>query len=168
MSSDRNKVKLSKSILEMKFMKRTKEKVLKEEDDAQSRAMYSNEITEKMLKSESCYIIEPSYVPCEDLNDGRFSFRGMNPDIERILELEEQAKQATIDQNVKKDVTDEDMTAYYGNVKKTIERKFQSKTQRRKITLPEPQFKKPRLDDVWRKKQSTNFEIQTIVIMNST
>lgn len=148
MSSDRNKVKLSKSILEMKFMKRTKEKVLQEEDDAQSRAMYSNEITEKMLKSESCYIIEPSYVPCEDLNDGRFSFRGMNPDIERILELEEQAKQATIDQNVKKDVTDEDMTAYYGNVKKTIERKFQSKTHRRKITLPEPQFKKPRLDDV--------------------
>lgn len=148
MSSDRNKVKLSKSILDMKFMKRTKEKVLKEEDDAQSRAMYSNEITEKMLKSESCYIIEPSYVPCEDLNDGRFSFRGMNPDIERILELEEQAKQATIDQNVKKDVTDEDMTAYYGNVKKTIERKFQSKTHRRKITLPEPQFKKPRLDDV--------------------
>ncbi|XP_055313831.1 M-phase phosphoprotein 6 [Sitodiplosis mosellana] len=148
MSSERNKVKLSKSILDMKFMKRTKEKVLKEEDDAQSRAMYSNEITEKMLKSESYYIIEPSYVPCEDLNDGRFSFRGMNPDIERILELEEQAKQATIDQNVKKDVTDEDMTAYYGNVKKTIERKFQSKTHRRTVTLPEPKFKKPRLDDV--------------------
>lgn len=148
MASERNKVKLSKSILDMKFMKRTKEKVLKEEDDAQSRAMYSNEITEKMLKNESYYIIEPSYVPCEDLNDGRFSFRGMNPDIERILELEQNAKQATIDQNVKKDVTDEDMTAYYGNVKKTIERKFQSKTQRRKITLPEPKFKKPKLDDV--------------------
>lgn len=148
MSTDRNKVKLSKSILDMKFMKRTKEKVLKEEDDAQSRAMYSNEITEKMLKCESHYIIEPSYVTCEDLNDGRFSFRGMNPDIERILELEEQAKQANKNQNVKKDVTDEEMSAYYGNVKKTIERKFQSKTQRRKITLPEPKFKKPKLDEI--------------------
>lgn len=147
MSTERNKVKLSKSILDMKFMKRTKEKVLKEEDDAQSRAMYSNEITDKMLKCESFYITEPSYVHCEELNDGRFSFRGMNPDIERILELEEQARQTTIDQNVKKDVTDEDMTAYYGNVKKTIERKFQSKTHRRKITLPEPKFKKPKLDD---------------------
>lgn len=124
-------------------MKRTKEKVLKEEDDAQGRAMYSNEITDKMLKCESFYITESSYVPCEELNDGRFSFRGMNPDIERILELEEQARQTTIDQNVKKDVTDEDMTAYYG----TIERKFQSKTHRRKITLPEPKFKKPKLDD---------------------
>lgn len=149
MATDRNKVKLSKSILEMKFMKRTKEKVLKEEDDAQSRAMYSNEITQKMLTTENLFVVETSYMPCEELNDGRFSFRGMNPEIERLLELELQAKQATIDHNVKKDVTDEDMTtAYYGNVKKTIERKFQSKTQRRKITLPEPKFKKPKLDDI--------------------
>lgn len=147
MASDRSKVKLSKSILDMKFMKRTKEKVLQEEDDAQSRAMYSNEITHKMLTTESVYVVEPSYMPCEELNDGRFSFRGMNPEIERLLELEQQAKQVNTDQNVQKDVSDADMTAYYGNVKKTIERKFQSKTQRRKVTLPEPKFKKPKLDE---------------------
>lgn len=145
MASERSKVKLSKSILEMKFMKRTKEKVLKEEDDAESRAMYSNEITEKMKKNESRFIIETSYLICEDLNEGRFSFLGMNPEIERLMEAEEQAKQAKIDQNVKKDVSDADMTAYYGNVKKTIEKKFQSKTQRRKMTLPEPKFKVPKL-----------------------
>lgn len=130
----------------MKFMKRTKEKVLKEEDDAQSRAMYSNEITEKMKKNESRFIIETSYMICEDLNEGRFSFLGMNPEIERLMELEKQAKLAKTDQNVKKDVTDEDMTAsYYGNMKRTIEKKFQSKTQRRKMTLPEPKFKVPKL-----------------------
>lgn len=145
MASERNKVKLSKSILDMKFMKRTKEKVLKEEDDAQSRAMYSNEITEKMRKNESRFIVETSYMICEDLNEGRFSFRGMNPEIERLMELEDQAEQAKIEKNVKKDVTDADMTAYYGNVKQTIEKKFQSKTQRRKMTLPEPKFKVPRL-----------------------
>lgn len=147
MAAERNKVKLSKSILEMKFMKRTKEKVLKEEDDAQSRAMYSNEITDKMRKNENIYIIEPSYLHFEDINEGRYSFRGMNPEIERLMELEEQEKLAKLDQNVKKDVTDQDMSAYYGNMKKTIERKFQSKTQRRKMILPEPQFKKPKLDD---------------------
>lgn len=140
-------VKLSKTVLEMKFMKRTKEKVLKDEDDAKSREMYSNEITDKMLKSESRYIIEPSYMPCEDLNDGRFSFRGMNPEIERLLELEQEAKQPKIESNVQKDVTDEDMSAYYGNVMKTVERKFQSKSQRKKISLPEPKFKKPKIDD---------------------
>lgn len=147
MSSKGPGVKLSKTILEMKFMKRTKEKVLKEEDDAQSRVMYSNEITDKMLRTESRYIIEPSYIPCEDLNDGRFSFRGMNPEIERLLELEQQANQIKTEENIKKDVTDEDMTAYYGNVMKTIEKKFQSKSHRRKISLPEPRFKKPKLDD---------------------
>lgn len=147
MAAERQKIKLSKSILEMKFMKRTKEKLLKEEDDAQSRAMYSNEITDKMRKNESRFIIEPSYMICEDLNEGRFSFRGMNPEVERLMELEEQAKQAKLEKNVKKDVTDDDMTAaYYENVKRTIEKKYQSKHQRCKMTLHEPKFKKPKLE----------------------
>lgn len=140
--------KLSKSILEMKFMKRTKEKVLREEDDAKGRAMYSNEITEKMLSGDCLYIMEPSYVPCEDLNDGRFSFRGMNPEIERLVQQEEAARKATIDQDVTKDVSDKDMsTTCYSSVMKTIEKKFQSKNRRRKLVLSEPQFKKPKTDD---------------------
>lgn len=144
---DRPAVKLSKGILDMKFMKRTKEKVLKEEDDAKSREMYSNEITAKMLSTESRYTIEPSYIFCEDLNDGRFSFRGMNPEIESILQSEKAAKEGKIEQNVKKDVSDEDMkNNYYGNVVKTIERKFQSKSHRKKMTLPEPKFKKPKIE----------------------
>lgn len=147
MATERSSARLSKSVLEMKFMKRTKEKILKEDDDAQSRAMYSNEITDKMLRSESRFISEPSYAACEDLNDGRFSFRGMNPEIERLLELEQLEKDAKTDHNVKQDVNDEDMTAYYGNVMKTIERKFQSKSHRKKISLPERKFKKPKLDD---------------------
>lgn len=141
--------KLSKTILEMKFMKRTKDKVLKEEDDAKGRAMYSNEITEKMLANDCPYIVEPSYMPCEDLNDGRFSFRGMNPEIERLLEQEEAARQAAIEKDVKQDVSDADMTVYYGNVIKSIEKKFQSKNRRRKHQLSEPKndFKKPKSDD---------------------
>lgn len=141
--------KLSKSILEMKFMKRTKEKVLKEEDDAKGRAMYSNEITEKMLAGDCPYIVEPSYVPCEDLNDGRFSFRGMNPEIERLLEQEAAARRALIEPNVTKDVSDKDMTNYYSSMMKTMEKKFQAKTKRKKLVLSEPQaqFKKPKIDD---------------------
>lgn len=144
-------VKLSKSILDMKFMKRTKEKVQKEEEDEKARAMHSNEITEKMLRGDCPYIIEPSYVPCEDLDDGRYSFRGMNPDIERLAELELQAKQAKFEKNVRKDVTDEEMAEqYYSNVMKTIEKKYQSKNHRRKMTFPDPKFpafKKPKIED---------------------
>lgn len=148
MTSPRPPAKLSKSILDMKFMKRTKEKVLKEEEDAKSRAMYSSEITEKMLKGDCPYIVETSFVPCENLTDGRYSFRGMNPEIERIIELENAERLAAMEKNVVKDVTDADMSnSYYLNVQKTIQRKFQTKNQRRKIHDNELRFKKPRLDD---------------------
>ncbi|XP_037042408.1 M-phase phosphoprotein 6 [Bradysia coprophila] len=131
------KSRLSKSILDMKFMKRTKEKVIKEEDDAEGRAMYLSEMTDKMLTGNSQFIIEPSYVPCENLKDGRISFRGMNPEIERLLELEEQERQSKADVDVKKDVTDTEMSNYYGNVVKTMQRKFEPKV-KRKMVLPEP------------------------------
>lgn len=148
MASPRPPAKLSKSILDMKFMKRTKEKVLKEEEDAKSRAMYSSEITEKMLKGDCPYIMETSFVPCENLTDGRYSFRGMNPEIERLIELENAQKLAAMEKNVAKDVSDADMTdAYYQNVKNTIQRKFQTKNERRKLYDNKLNFKKPRLDD---------------------
>lgn len=158
MTTPRPPAKLSKSILDMKFMKRTKDKVLKEEDDAKGRAMYSNEITEKMLQGENLYIMESSYVPCEELGDGRYSFRGMNPEIERLIELENAAKDAASEKNVTKDISDADMNAhYYTNVKKTMEKKFQTKNHKRKMSQPEPannnkfnkysKFKKPKTDD---------------------
>lgn len=131
------KSRLSKSILDMKFMKRTKEKVIKEEDAAEGRAMYLSEMTDKMLSGTSQFIIEPSYVPCENLKEGRISFRGMNPEIERLLELEELEKQSKTDNDVKKDVTDAEMTDYYGNVVKTMQKKFETKS-KRKMNLPEP------------------------------
>lgn len=148
MAAPRPPARLSKSILDMKFMKRTKEKVLKEEDDERSRAMYSSEITEKMKKGDCPYIMESSYVPCENLTDGRYSFRGMNPEIERLIELEIAAIEAAKDKNVVKDVSDADMSAsYYHSVKKTIERKFQTKNQRRKTNDVDSKipFKKPRV-----------------------
>lgn len=135
------KTKLSRGILDMKFMKRTKDKVIKEEDDAEGRAMYSGEITDKMLQDSSRYIIEPSFIPCENLLEGRFSFRGMNPEIERILELEEQARQAKMDKDVHKDVTDKDMSTYYTNLAQTVAKKFNGRARggtRRKMDLPEP------------------------------
>lgn len=117
-----HKTKLSKGILEMKFMKRTRDKVIKEEDDAQGRAMYSSEITDKMLHGNSKYIMEPSYVPVENLIEGRLSFRGMNPEIERLLELEVEAKRAkfdaTINANVKQDVSDKEMATYFNKFNK--------------------------------------------------
>lgn len=123
------KTKLSKGILDMKFMKRTKDKVTKEQDDAEGRAMYASQITDKMLQHGECqYVCEPSFVPVEGLVEGRFSFRGMNPEIERLLELEELARQALLNKDVKKDVEDEEMAdSYYGNAAKTMAKAFNRK-----------------------------------------
>lgn len=122
------KPRLSKGILEMKFMQRTKAKVDKEIEAAEGRAMYSNEITDKMLNSNSNFIIEPSFVHCENLIEGRLSFRGMNPEIERLLELEREEKAAAKRQEQSTDVSNEDMLKFYQNktagAAHTIEKKF--------------------------------------------
>lgn len=110
------KTHLSKGILDMKFMKRTKDKVEKAADDAEGRAMYAGEITDRMLRhGESAFVHEPSFVPCENLREGRFSFGGMNPEIERLLELEELARRAARGEldDVKKDVGDAEMADNY-------------------------------------------------------
>lgn len=121
------KSKLSKGVLDMKFMKRTKDKITQEQDDAEGRAMYASEITDRMLRHGECpYVCEPSFVPVEGLVEGRFSFRGMNPEIERLLELEQMAKQELLGKDVKRDVADEEMAdAYYGNAAKTMAKSFQ-------------------------------------------
>lgn len=123
-----SKPRLSKGILEMKFMQRTKAKVDKEIEAAEGRAMYSNEITDKMLNSNSNFIIEPSFVHCENLLDGRLSFRGMNPEIERLLEIEREEKAAAKRHEQNTDVSNEDMMKFYQNktagAAHTVEKKF--------------------------------------------
>lgn len=126
-----NKTKLSKSILEMKFMKKTKEKVEKEADDEEGRQMYAGQITDKMLHGDCLFISEQSFVPCEDLIVGRVSY-GMNPEIERILELEDEGKQAVLIKEQELDVNDKDMAKHYTTLVNTIGKKFNPKERKHK------------------------------------
>lgn len=89
----KSKPRLSRGVLDMKFMQRTKVKVEKEADDEQSRALYSNEINQKMLNSTSNFVVESSYSICAGLIDGRLSFRGMNPELELLMEQDLAEKQ---------------------------------------------------------------------------
>ena len=59
------------------------------------------------------FIIETSYALCEDLIDGRLSFQGENPEIERIMELEEQEKNKNSEPKNEVDVTDVEMASIY-------------------------------------------------------
>ncbi|TDG49435.1 hypothetical protein AWZ03_004118 [Drosophila navojoa] len=152
------KPRLSRGLLDMKFMQRTKAKVAKEEDDEQSRAMYSNEMNQKMLNSNSNFIIEPSYTICAGLIDGRLSFRGMNPELERLMELEQAEKQGNTKPEQPKEVNDQEMAEiYYANqapaASRTMNKKFVTKNEYKRKSNDNPkwqkkgQFKKPREDD---------------------
>ncbi|XP_058129494.1 M-phase phosphoprotein 6 [Anopheles ziemanni] len=143
MSGKMNKVKLSKGILQMKFMSRTKEKVEKEADAEKGRALYASEITDKMLHESIKYILEPSYVPCEDLIDGRVSYGGMNPEIERIIAIEtgidiakQQREEAVKDAKMTTDVPDAEMAKFYSTVVNSMNKKYQTKPKRLQHPLP--------------------------------
>jgi len=99
---------LSKSILEMKFMQRTKEAFLKQAEDEEGRAAYASQLTEAMKKGGSRTVLEASFAPCEELQCPRRSYHGANPEIERFLELEK-LKTVKIDLDLDADVPAEEV-----------------------------------------------------------
>lgn len=100
------KLELPKSVLDMKFMKKTKERLLKEQANIQDHgSLYSEIITDEMRSATGNYISEQSFLFCEDLLEGRLSFKGMNPEIERLMELETPYEAS--DGEMKKDISDD-------------------------------------------------------------
>jgi len=69
-------------------------------------------------------------VPCENLIDGRLSFLGMNPEIERIMQLEQEANDLKVARK-EKDVSDYEMASRYNTLVGTINRRFSSKRDHR-------------------------------------
>lgn len=97
---------LPKSVLDMKFMRKTKERIEKELENTQDHdSLYSNIITNEMRHASGNFISESSFIFCENLLEGRLSFKGMNPEIERLMEQETQKD--TPDADMQKDVSDE-------------------------------------------------------------
>lgn len=146
-SEDNKKVQLSKQILDMKFMKRTKDRVRKEEEDAEGQAMYSNQITEQMRKSGNVVFIETSISNCKNLIDGRLSFGGMNPDIERLMSDKYVKAIEEAERSKEKDVQDIDMAqGYHSSLVDTMGKKFQNKRQysNRHSNRHSKKFMKPR------------------------
>ncbi|CAM1298172.1 MPHOSPH6 (predicted) [Pycnogonum litorale] len=121
------KSQLSKNLLDMKFMKKSKEKVEKEETEAESKIMYEGKIADEMNKSINRFIIEPSIARCLQLNFGRMSFKGMNPEIEKIMS----SKEAKFDEKDRKmsGISDKEMAERYSTLVGTMGKKFSSKRQ---------------------------------------
>lgn len=101
------KVVLPKAVLDMKFMKKTKERIEKEIENTQDHSsLYANIITNEMRSASGNYITEQSFMFCETLIEGRLSFKGMNPEIERLMEVDAVQKEKPSGEMVK-DVSDD-------------------------------------------------------------
>lgn len=93
--------------------------------------------------------MEPSYVFCEGLGEGRLSFQGMNPVIEKLMEARNNARaRKEVKQDV--DVTDEQMAVQWQKMRAKLDaakklRKLQHvKTNRKDEPLEKkPKFLKP-------------------------
>lgn len=134
------RVKLSKSILEMKFMKRTKERVEKEEDNAEGEAMYSKEITEKMRSSGNIVFLETNVSNCKNLINGRLSFKGMNPEIEKLMSNADIKKLEAAEKAKEKEISDVEMAKGYSTLVDTMNKKF-NKKQNSKRQFVKPQYR---------------------------
>ncbi|XP_013772817.1 M-phase phosphoprotein 6-like [Limulus polyphemus] len=124
----REKVKLSKHVLDMKFMKRSKEKVQKETEEEERKSILENHVIHDLKKEGKKFIMEPSFGPCEELVSGRMSFKGMNPEIERIMAERELA--ANPNQHKMDGISDKEMTERYSSLIGTIAKKFGKKRDR--------------------------------------
>lgn len=91
------------------------------------------------------FIIEPSYVFCEKLSDGRLSFQGMNPEIEKLMEMEQKNEQVSVKTAKETDVSDEQMTEHYKGFRKNAKSEYKYEKPSRKHNKEyQPSFKKPK------------------------
>lgn len=107
-----SRLKLSKNLLQMKFMQKTKEE-LEENQDAQ----LFNQNHDYLAKKQK-YQFEPSYQFFENLKFGRTSFKGANLEIEKLQEeFAGQTNSKSINTREAKlddvEITDEQMADYY-------------------------------------------------------
>ncbi|XP_029952154.1 M-phase phosphoprotein 6 isoform X2 [Salarias fasciatus] len=85
---------------------------------------------------ENVVVEEQSFVPCEELRFGRMSFRGFNPEVEKLMVLlnpraegeeEEDEEQR---RKMQADVTDEEMAQRYQALVGSMKKKFAKKRER--------------------------------------
>ncbi|XP_075393146.1 M-phase phosphoprotein 6 [Tenrec ecaudatus] len=131
-----HKPKLSKNLLRMKFMQRgldseTKKQLEEEEKKIISEEHWYLDLPE-LKEKESLIIEEQSFLLCEDLLYGRMSFRGFNPEVEKLmLQMNSKSKTEEIeDEIVEVDVSDEEMARRYESLVGTIGKKFAKKRDR--------------------------------------
>uniref|UniRef100_A0A2K6GNW2 M-phase phosphoprotein 6 n=1 Tax=Propithecus coquereli TaxID=379532 RepID=A0A2K6GNW2_PROCO len=123
------KTKLSKNLMRMKFMQRGLDSETKKQLEGEEK---------KIIGEEHWYLDLPaltkrqSFLLCEDLLYGRMSFRGFNPEVEKLMLQMNAKNKAEVfeDKTEEVDVSDEEMARRYETLVGTIGKKFAKKRDR--------------------------------------
>lgn len=126
--------KLSKNVLRMKFMQRSLDPEAKKQLEEDEKRVISDEhwyldLPELMIH-ENIILTESSFVSCEDLVFGRMSFKGFNPEVEKLMALRGQNTDPDDEEDISKmdtDITDEEMASRYADLVNSIKKKFAKK-----------------------------------------
>ncbi|XP_032087282.1 M-phase phosphoprotein 6 [Thamnophis elegans] len=138
------KSKLSKNLLRMKFMQRGLDSETKKQLEEEEKKIISEEHwfldRPELKEKESLVIEERSFTMCEDLLYGRMSFKGFNPEVEKLMvqmNSRYKTEENEEEKNVKEtDVSDEEMARRYETLVGTIGRKFLKKRDRHVLQDP--------------------------------
>ncbi|XP_012868081.1 PREDICTED: M-phase phosphoprotein 6 [Dipodomys ordii] len=101
----------------------------------------------ELKEKESFIIEEQSFLSCEDLLYGRMSFRGFNPEVEKLMlqmNAKNKADEEEEEETVELDVSDEEMARRYETLVGTIGKKFAKKRDRANFEEDENGNIKPR------------------------
>ncbi|XP_061697160.1 M-phase phosphoprotein 6 isoform X2 [Syngnathoides biaculeatus] len=142
MSSD--SLKLSKNLLRMKFMQRGLDAETKKQLRENEKRIISDEHWNPIVE-------ERSFVPFEELLYGRMSFKGFNPEVEKLMAQMNPRQDRREDEDVdagrmQTDVTDEEMALRYESLVGSLKKKFARKRERGAVEddLPEDDEKNPK------------------------
>ncbi|XP_054476511.1 M-phase phosphoprotein 6 [Anoplopoma fimbria] len=88
----------------------------------------------RLHTKENFILEEKSFVPCEELRFGRISFKGFNPEVEKLMALmnprDEEEKEEEEISRMQTDVTDEEMALRYESLVRSMKKKFSTKRER--------------------------------------
>ncbi|KAM4017714.1 M-phase phosphoprotein 6 [Anomaloglossus baeobatrachus] len=139
---------LSKNLLRMKFMQRSLDPETKKQLEEEEKKIISDEhwfLDLPELKEKENFIIEErSFLPCEDFLYGRMSFKGFNPEIEKLMvQMNSKTTDITAEEEdpdfgkMDVDVTDEEMALRYESLVGSIGKKFAKKRDHKAIEAQE-------------------------------
>ncbi|KFP82410.1 M-phase phosphoprotein 6, partial [Acanthisitta chloris] len=119
------------------FMQRGLDSQTKKQLEEEERKIISEEHwyldVPDLKEKESCIVEERSFMRCEDLVFGRMSFKGFNPEIEKLMiQMNSRCKEEIeVDDGMEADVSDEEMARRYETLVGTIGKKFLRKRDQR-------------------------------------